>query len=328
MIQFLSETAAVERKDFMIKNILFMALLLLTLVSIASAQVHSGYLPQRVYNSDDKRFSDFEAMLTDLNRSDVVFVGEQHDDMATHRYELAILEGLARRGRTVIVAMEMFERDTQKVLDSYLAGKISEEEFLKQSRPWGNYATDYRPIIEFAKAKGWRVIAGNVPRRYASQVSRGGLEVIDKLPADERAFVAKEVSDPKDDYFKKFSETMSGHQDASGDKKLAGEEAAMMQRFYQAQVVKDDTMAESIAMAYQNAPEPKPLIVHFNGAFHSDNHLGTASRTAKRLSKARIKVVSVVPTEDMEAIKGDDFRKRGDYVLFVFQHPKAAKKDQ
>src|SRR5262249_9517179 len=155
----------------------------------------------------------------------------QHDDMATHRYELAILEGLARRGRTVIVAMEMFERDTQPALDNYLAGKISEEEFLKQSRPWGNYATTYGPLVEFAKAKGWLVIAGNVPRRFASQVSRGGLEVINKLPANERSFVAKEISDPKDDYFKKFSETMSGHQNTSGDKKLAGEEAAMMQRF-------------------------------------------------------------------------------------------------
>ncbi len=309
----------------MVKKSLLMALLLCMLIASSLAQSHSGYLPQRVYHSDDKRFSDFEAMLADLSRADVVFVGEQHEDMATHRFELAILEGLARRGRTVIVAMEMFERDTQQALDDYLANKISEEEFLKQSRPWGNYATDYRPLVEFAKAKGWRVVAGNVPRRYASQVARGGLAVIDKLPEKERVYVAKEISDAKDDYFKKFSETMSGHQAASDDKKLVGEEAAMMQRIYQAQVVKDDTMAESIATAYANAPDPKPLIVHFNGAFHSDSRLGTASRTVKRLPKARVKVVSVVPAEDFDAIKADDFRKRGDYVLFVFKHPKAKK---
>src|SRR4030095_15293853 len=78
-----------------------------------SPHLSSGYIPHRVYKSGDKRFSDFEAMLAEIDRADVGLVGEPHDAAATLRIERAILEGLARRRGNVVVALEMFERDTQ-----------------------------------------------------------------------------------------------------------------------------------------------------------------------------------------------------------------------
>lgn len=290
----------------------------------AQSQLVSGYVPHRVYQADDKKFTDFEMMVAELARADVVFVGEQHDDAATHRLELAILEGLARRRRPVIVSLEMFERDTQKLLDEYLAGRISEAAFLKDARPWGNYASDYKPLVELAKANGWRVVAGNVPRRYASQVAREGLAALDKLPPSERELVARDLNAPTDDdYFKNFARVMGGSAGAGGNAHGGG---MKLEYIYQAQVVKDETMAESIAEAYAAAGETKPLIIHYNGAFHSDYRLGTAARTVKRLPKARVKVVSVVPTEDLDAIKADSYRKRGDYVVFAYRLPKATEK--
>src|SRR5919108_5208072 len=80
-------------------------------VASGFSPTHASYVPERVYDSDRKRFTDFEVMLADLARADVVFVGEQHDDPATHRLELAILEGMIRRRTGVVVALEMFERD-------------------------------------------------------------------------------------------------------------------------------------------------------------------------------------------------------------------------
>src|SRR5262249_19458146 len=156
-------------------------------------------------------FTDFERMLADLAKADVVLVGEEHNDPATHRLELAILEGLARRGRSIIVSMEMFERDTQAAVDDYLVGRINESDVLKSSRPWPNYATDYRPLVEFARIKGWPVIAANVPRKYASQVARDGISALDQLAQAERDTVAADISAPKDDYFKRFAETMGAH---------------------------------------------------------------------------------------------------------------------
>ncbi len=292
----------------------------------------SGYTPQRVYDSGEKRFSDFEAMLADLARHDVVFVGEQHDDPATHRLERAILEGLARRRANLIVAMEMFERDVQQTLSDYLAGRLSEEEFLKTSRPWPRYATDYRSLVEMARAHKWPVVASNTPRRIASQVSKKGLEAAQSLPKAERNLIAAELKCPMDDYFKRFSEEMSqGHpgQDAKpADQKQQEEQKSMVERFYYAQCVKDETMAESIANQFNSndATQPRPLVVHFNGAFHSDYRLGTAGRVIRRMPKSKLRVVSIVPLEDLDSIKVEEYRKRGDYILFTLKRP-AAKKE-
>jgi len=301
------------------KHVFFCSMLMLTfLASTPAAQVSEcGSTPHRIFDSVDGTFSDCETMTADLAKADVVFVGEEHDDPATHRLELAILEGLARGGRSIIVSMEMFERDTQAAVDDYLAGRINESEFLKISRPWPNYASDYRPLVELARMKGWPVIAANVPRTYASQVARGGISVLDQLPQAERDLVAAEVSAPKDDYFKRFAEAMGAHPVGTAGNKSDLEARETMDRFYLAQCLKDDTMAESIARAYNTSMEPKPLIVHFNGAFHSDYRLGTPARVRTRLEKARVAVVSIVPQEQLDSIEAADYRERGDYIVFA-----------
>jgi uncharacterized iron-regulated protein len=290
------------------------------------------YTPQRVYDAKKNRYSDFEAMLLDLASHDVVFVGEQHDDPATHRLERAILEGLARRRSGILVSLEMFERDTQPALDDYLAGRLSEAEFLKVSRPWPRYHTDYRPLVEFARAHNWPVLGGNIPRKYAARVSREGLASIEKLPPAERQFAAATFQCPFDDYFDNFAEVMSSHpvggsesapqkdgkEEKKGKVKLDPRLREMTERFYFAQCAKDETMAESIASRLQAADARQPpLVVHFNGAFHSDYRLGTAARVKNRLPKSRAKVVSIVPLASLDQIDHDKFKKRGDYIVFT-----------
>ncbi len=303
-----------------------------------------GYLPQRVYDAKEKRYTDFESMLLDLSRQDVVFVGEQHDDPATHRLERAILEGMSRRRSKIIVSLEMFERDVQNSLNDYLAGRMSEEDFLKGSRPWPRYVTDYRPLVEFAKAHQWPVIAGNVPRRYASKVAREGMAALSSLPDAEKELLAAEFVCPFDDYFDRFAETMSSHPGSTGqatsgnsasgsagngsagpgeappktrsDQEKAAERR-MIERFYLAQCVKDETMAESIASQLQTAQGR--LVVHFNGAFHSDYRLGTASRVKRRLTKVRSRVVSIVPVDSLDEIEHKQYHQRGDYVVFTLK---------
>lgn len=102
---------------------------------------------------------------------DVVFVGEVHGSRFAHKAELTLLTGLSQRDPNLVLALEMFERDVQDILDAYLKGDISEDQFLEQSRPWPNYQDDYRPLIELGKRKGIPVIAANVPRRVAAAVA-------------------------------------------------------------------------------------------------------------------------------------------------------------
>ena len=145
----------------------------------------------------------------------------------------------------------------------------------------------------------------------------------EKLPAEERGLLAKQFSCPSDDYFKRFTEAMGGHPGESNDAPKM--DPAMIEKMYQAQCVKDETMAESIANAA--TATPNTLVIHYNGAFHSDFRLGTAARTKQRMPKANIKIVSALPVENLDTASADKDRKRGDYLLFTLKPTKQDPKE-
>ena len=272
-----------------------------------------AYVPERVYDTQKRTFVDFEVMLAGLAPADVVFVGEQHDDPNTHRLEAAILEGLKRRGIAPVVSLEMFERDVQPLIDAYLAGTASEEDTLKGARPWPRYKTDYRSLVEFAKANGLPVLAANVPRRLAAAVAKGGREALEAMPEADRALAARQLECPTDGYFDRFVKSMGEHPAAD---QTAEQKRAMTERYYWSQCVKDETMAESIAAAF--AKKSGGPIVHYNGAFHSDFGLGTAERTRRRLPGKRIVVISMLPVASLDALTpSDEDLKRADYLVFT-----------
>jgi uncharacterized iron-regulated protein len=293
---------------------MLLAVLFCLAQAAASAAPISSYIPERVYHSDRKRFTDFEAMLADLARADVVFVGEQHDDPNTHRLELAILEGLARRRDNITLALEMFERDVQPLVSEYAAGSMPEEAFLKDARPWPRYSTDYRPLVEFAKSHNWPIVASNVPRRLASAVAKGGLAALKSSDGDP-ALYAGDVQCPEDDYFERFSETMTAHPMPGMEKMTDADRRAMVNRFYLSQCLKDETMAESVGRAREQG---SPLVVHVNGSFHSDFGDGAAERVRRRLPRARVVVLSILPVADLDTLKpSKQDRRRADYLVYT-----------
>jgi uncharacterized iron-regulated protein len=280
-----------------------------------AAHESGAYVPQRVYDTRRAVFTDFESMLADLARADVVFVGEQHDDPNTHRLEAAVLQGLHRRHVAVTLSLEMFERDTQGPLDAYLSGALGEAEFLKASRPWPRYATDYRPLVEMAKALNWPVIASNVPRRIASSVAKTGKAALDAMPDGDRALVARDVQCPADAYFDRFAAQMRSHPVPGQDEQAS---AQMTERFYWSQCVKDETMAEAIAAGFERQAGRPGTVVHYNGSFHSDFGLGTAERVRRRLPGRRVAVVSMLPVADLDGLTpGGEDRKRADYLVYT-----------
>ena len=274
----------------------------------------SGYVPERVFLTERNQLSDFESLIADAATADVVFVGEQHDDPNTHRLEAALLEGLLRRGVAPTVSLEMFERDVQPLVDAYLTGGKSEEEFLKDARPWPRYKTDYRPLVELAKANAWPVIASNVPRRLASAVAKAGRTAIDELPPADRQLMAADLQCPLDSYFDRFAKSMESHPSPNQSAEQLRE---MSERYYWSQCVKDETMAEAIAAAVERREKPGP-VVHYNGAFHSDFGLGTAERVRRRLPGKRIVIISMLPVDSLDALSpaGEDL-ERADYLVYT-----------
>jgi uncharacterized iron-regulated protein len=276
-----------------------------------------SYVPNRVYDTAKGAFTDFESMMASLVWSDVVLVGEQHDDPNTHRLELAILEGLARRNRSVILSMEMFERDVQEPFDHFQMGHLAEDEFLKASRPWPNYATDYKPLVDFALARNWPIVAANVPRPIAAEVAKGGLDVLASKSGDDKRLFARDLScATTDPYFTRFVDAIGGHSTAG-----SADAAQSNARYFQAQCIKDETMAESIAQALTAANGTnKAMVVHYNGAFHTDYGQGTTERVRRRLPNRRVVVLSIFPVDSLDKLAPDaDTKTLAEFVVYTIR---------
>ena len=144
----------------------------------------------RIYHSDGTPAT-LDDMRQVLDGVDVVFVGELHNDPVSHYIEQRVLEAwFDTHGHAAALSLEMFSRDVQYIVDEYLTGLISDSHFQQSSSPWSNYETDYRPLVEFAKANDLAVIAANAPRRYANMVSRGGRSSLESLSDQARRYLA------------------------------------------------------------------------------------------------------------------------------------------
>lgn len=280
-------------------------------VGLTGAQADA---PQAVWDTRAGKSVSENTLWQRLAQADVVFVGEQHDNASTHRFERQALQELHRRvGKRLILGMEMWERDVQPDLDAYLTSRTSEAAFLAKSRPWSNYQSDYRPLIEYAKANGIPVIASNVPQALASRVGREGLKALEDAPTGQ---AARLVQAPHDAYWQRFQTVM---QSMSGGHGGTDMDTATIERFYQAQVLRDETMADSIAARLEASPADgsRPLVLHINGDFHSDYGQGIPARLIWRRPLSRSLIVSIIPVKHLPAFLPTEDRTRADFVIYV-----------
>lgn len=246
----------------------------------------------RAYQFFDKKSKTVtpEKVIADLANYDVVLIGEHHNNSINHWLEKKITEALfEKKNGQIILGAEMFERDNQQALDSYLAGKIEGKNLKDSVRLWNNYETDYKPLLDFAKDKKLKFIATNVPRKYASQTSKQGIKTLNELPEQEKKFIAQlpiEVTLETPGY-KEMKSLMGDHVD----------ELKLM-NFISAQAIKDATMAESIINNWQAGK----TFIHYNGDYHSKQYGGIYWYLKKKKPNLKIAVISVFESEKPDLI--------------------------
>lgn len=274
-------------------------------VSIHGQISDSNY---RIYNASGNAAS-LSQIIEAAGKTDVVFLGENHDDAVGHLLQAELFRKIRETfgaQRSVALSMEMFERDVQLVLDEYLKDLITEKKFLDDSRPWNNYKTDYRPLVEYAKQNNLSVIAANAPRRYVNMVSRGGRETLDKLSLEAKRLIAPlPYAPPSDEYSKKFTALMGG----------AGGDNHGVSKILASQSLWDATMAFSISEFLKK--QKNALIVHLNGSFHTENRLGTAEQLLKLNPKAKILVVTMRYEDDFAKFDKAKHENLGDFVILT-----------
>lgn len=261
----------------------------------------------RIFNASGNPVN-ISQILDTAGKSDVIFLGENHDDKVAHFLQAELFKKLQETNagkRNVALSLEMFERDVQIVLDEYLKDLITEKKFLDDSRPWNNYKTDYRPLIEYAKQNKLAVIAANAPRRYVNMVSRGGRETLDKLsPEAKRWLVPLPYAQSSEQYSKKIAALMGG---AGGNHGIS--------KILESQTLWDATMAFSISEFLKR--QKNALIVHLNGGFHTENRMGTVEQLLRLNPKAKIIVVTMRYEDDFTKFDKVKHENLGDFVILT-----------
>ncbi len=216
------------------------------------------------------------AILKQLFQAQVIYLGETHDHPPDHKAQLEILQKLYAREPNLAIALEMFQKPFQAKIDQYLNGTLTESELLTQTeypKRWSFNWDFYAPILRFAKTNRIPVLAINTPSEVTRKVARTGLE---SLASDDLQWIPPiaEIDTTSALYRQRVKETYQSFHSAHGN-------SDGFDRFFQAQVLWDETMADAIAQYWLKNRNRKVVVLVGQGHLVYDD--GIPSRVERRL---------------------------------------------
>ena len=280
------------------KHILFFLILFATIgQSMATKPAY------RIFDAAGDSIS-YEQMLEALRAEDIVFFGELHNNPIAHWLQFELTRDMhSTSQRNLVLGAEMFEADDQLILDEYLEDYYKEKNFKEEAKLWNNYQTDYRPLLEFARENKLAFIATNIPRRYASMVSRGGFEALEKISDRGKAYIAP-LPIPYDPDLPGYKRMLKmGHMPGMQEGK---------NNLPKAQAIKDATMAHFIL---ENRNE-EDLFLHYNGTYHSNHHEGIVWYIEQYAPGTRVSTIATVQQDKLDQLS-EGHHDLADFILVV-----------
>lgn len=316
--------------------------ILILILTLMAMYTQAGDKPAYVLYDQEGKETKYAKMMKALEEADIIFFGELHTDPIAHWLQIEMTGDLYEvLEDQLVLGAEMFEADNQLIMDEYLSGAYKTDKFEAEMRLWGNYQTDYKPLVEFAKEKELRFIATNIPRRYASVVHYKGFEGLEKLPAEALSYMAPLpiLYDPEVKCYKDMLEMMPmGKKD--GDAKAKQDKPAMpamhampampadtakkaaevdkhampagmpgmkkagppMANLPKAQAAKDATMAHFIMENWTKGQ----TMFHFNGEYHSRNFEGIVWHLKQSHPELKIMTISTVQQKDVSELEEEN----------------------
>ena len=260
----------------------------------------------KIFKGEGKK-ADYEDIVKAVTKADVIFFGELHDNPIAHWLELELTKSLfAANGKDLSLSAEMFETDNQILIDEYFAGIIKESSFESEARLWKNYATDYKPLLNFAKENGLKFVASNIPRRYASAVSSGGFEALQKISPEGLKYIAP-LPIEYDPELACYKDMLSMGGSIGGQ--MGGK---VSENLPKAQAIKDATMAKSIVNNWHKGQ----TFIHFNGSYHSDKHTGILWYLNKYNPSIKVATITAVLQDDIDKMS-DENKGMADFVIVI-----------
>ena len=280
--------------------------LFLIAVTLTFLSMKSDKPAYKIFTSKGSK-ADYGDLVKAARNADIIFFGELHNNPICHWLDYELTRDLYESKKSnLVIGMEMFEADDQLLLNEYIAKMIRKKDFEAEAKIWGNYKTDYAPIVDFAREKGIQVVATNIPRRYAAIVNQKGFEGLDSINAMQRGMIAPLPI--------KYPDTLECY---ASILKNAGQGSHVTPNLAKAQAIKDATMAHFIT---KNGAFSEKTILHINGSYHSDNYQGIVWYLNQAIRKTsyelKIMTISCIEQEDIDTLAKADHRK-ADFIILI-----------
>lgn len=257
----------------------------------------TGKDPYVLYNVKGEK-ANYEQLLAEAKKADIVLFGELHDNPISHWLQLELTKDLHQDKKDkLVLGAEMFEADDQIAINEYLQGKISEKTFKDEVKLWNNFATDYKPLLDFAKKNKLNFVAANIPRRYANMVYGRGISSLDSIDVDAKKWIAPLPMkyDGNLKCYKDIFENAGGH----GGENLP-----------KSQAIKDATMAHFILKNWSKGQ----LLIHYNGAYHSNYHQSIEWYLKQQNPNLNVFVISSTEQKDISKLE-EETKGAGDFII-------------
>jgi len=244
--------------------------------------VDEGWQPWQILETQTGRVIPFSEFMTNLERYDIVYLGEEHHNPYHIQAALKVLDQLVADGIEPTIGMEMFGWDGQPALDNYVATlRPVTNEFLEEVRwkqNWGGAFEDYAPLVTFARDRHLSVRAMNPPKPLIRRLVKLGLEQARQEPEWVPWGILQEdiVDDPA--YRERIVDQL---------RRCHGGIEEHFQTMYEASMVRDEGMARTLAIRQEEFRREnggsRRMIVSYTGGGHVQYNLPVPKRVARRL---------------------------------------------
>lgn len=268
-----------------------------------------------IYDKTGKQVT-YTEMIASLKAADVCLFGELHDDPIAHWLEKTVTAEMYEAHKdSLVLGGEMWETDNQLVMDELLIeGSINGSTYEESSRNWPNWKTDYKDLVVFAKKKGLKFVCTNIPRRYANMVYKKGIEYLDSLSNEAKAYLP-----PLPIYFDLEQPAYKKMVDLFGADKDGGKSSMShspmgkykSSNLVKAQAIKDATMAHNILKNWEKGQ----YFLHYNGCYHSNGYQGIYFYLKHYEPEMKIQTISVSRQE--RVLELDPTNNQGDFNIVV-----------
>ena len=233
---------------------IFLVLSFILFASHICCQTKAAALQKTVLRISDQKTISYAEMINDLRQAQIVFIGESHDNQTHHRLQLDVIKALHNSDKPLSVGFEMFNEKSQGVLDSWVSGSLSQDEFIRAYYDNWNFPWSlYRDILLYIRENKIPAIGLNVDPAITRKVAQSGFasltkEELEKLPPDVGCAVDKQYMN-----FIRRAYAMHGH----GDKGFVF--------FCQAQLLWNQVMARNVIGFLRKNPEKTIVVITGNG---------------------------------------------------------------